>query len=194
MGTLNAIYVDLDGTLVDLVRHTYRRVLPEQLIDRAHAMTTAWDSMHGVITELTGKPFTDADLHRLWADGGQEFWATVPWLPHGRALFDLCAAYAPVVIMTTPTWEPSCSAGKVQWITESLPKDNQRRYALSPCKHHMAHPGALLVDDGEHNIDAFLKHGGNGFLWPGPWNSNGKQGMSPYTALGLLETMLDTLA
>lgn len=188
---LSAIYLDLDGTLVDLVRHTYRVLLPEELVDRAHDMTTTWDSMHTVITELTGKPFTDADLHKLWADGGQEFWATVPWLPLGKQLLDLCMRHAPVVLMTTPTWAPSCSAGKVQWITENVPEELRRRYALTPCKHHMAHPGALLVDDGEHNITAFQKHGGNAFLWPGPWNGAGQEGETHEHALAELEALLN---
>lgn len=191
---LKAIYLDMDGVLVDLVRHTYRQIMPLDLVNKAHDMTIAWDSMHGVISELTGKPFTEKDLFDLWADGGQEFWAEAPWLPHGRALYDLCNSYAPVVLMSTPTREPSCAAGKMQWISENMPAEQIRRYALSPCKHHMAHPGALLVDDGEHNINAFLEHDGNAFMWPGPWNANGKQGMTPYEALGRLETMLDSLS
>lgn len=190
---LKAIYLDLDGTIVDLVRHTYRLVLPESLIDQAHDMTTSWDSMDKVITELTGKPFTDADLHKLWRDGGQEFWATVPWLPWGRALFDLCRHYAPVVLMTTPTFEPSCAAGKMQWINDNIPAELVRRYALSPCKHHMAHPGALLIDDGEHNIDAFREHGGEAFLWPGPWNEAGKSGMSAHDAINRVAAKIEAM-
>lgn len=188
---LKAVYLDLDGVLVDLVRHTYRTVgIPEERIDACFEATDAWDAIDKVIRDVLDPDFTVDDLYALWARGGQEFWASVPWTSHGKALYDLCSRYAPVVLMTTPTIEPSCAAGKMAWIQRNLPKDDQRRYALSPCKHHMAHPGALLIDDGPHNTSRFEEHDGSAILWPGPWNATGQAGMSHDEAMVIVQNKL----
>lgn len=185
--TLKAIYLDMDGVLVDLVRHTYRTVIAnpaeEDLVEKLYQETTTWDGIHKAIAKHLDPDFGEMDLYDVWAKGGQEFWASIPWSSHGKKLYEMCSRYAPVVLMTTPTIEPSCAAGKMEWIQRNLPKDGQRRYALSPCKHHMAHPGALLIDDGEHNFDRFREHNGEAFLWPGPWNETGKRGMTHDEAL-----------
>jgi len=188
---LKAIYLDMDGVLVDLVRHTYRTVgIPETLVDEAYESTDAWNGIYKTVAKLHDPHFGEQDLYKHWAKLGQEFWASVPWTSHGKALFELCSHYAPVVLMTTPTIEPSCAAGKMEWIQRNLPKDAQRRYALSPCKHHMAHPGALLIDDGPHNTSRFEEHGGSAILWPGPWNETGKAGITHDAALKLVESKL----
>lgn len=190
---LSSIYLDMDGTLVDLVRHTYRLVLPEHRINEAHAATLGWDTVDRVIAEELGVPFDDAALQELWKSGGQEFWASVPWLPWGQRLVGLCRRFAPTLIMTAPTRAPSCAAGKLQWIMENLPEDLHRKFALSPCKELMAHPGAILIDDADHNIDAFVAAGGEGFLWPMPWNASGRAGITAHEALGLLESKLQDM-
>ena len=184
----------MDGVLVDLVRHTYRRILPADKIEEAYTLTDNWDAISTAIEAITGKPFSDADLQAFWAEQGQEFWATVPWSTHGKRLFQLCNNYAPVVLMTTPTHEPSSAAGKMEWINRNMDVQWKRRYAFSPCKHHMAHPGAILVDDGEHNYNNFTREGGECFLWPQPWNATGKDGMTFDQALYHLEEQLKRMA
>ena len=37
-------------------------------------------------------------------------------------------------------------------------------------KHFCARPDALLIDDSDHNVEAFLAHGGQAILVPRPWN------------------------
>jgi len=189
---LKAIYLDMDGVLVDLVRHTYSRAgVNKDDIDQAFAETTVWDGITPVLTDYFKEEWVDADLHRLWAS--QEFWASIPWTSHGKELYEMCTRYAPVVLMTTPTIQPACAAGKMEWIQKHMPYEQRRRYALSPCKHHMAHPGAMLIDDGEHNIDKFQEHGGETFLWPDPWNENGKSGMTFDAAMSALSTKLGNM-
>ena len=38
-------------------------------------------------------------------------------------------------------------------------------------KHFCARPDALLIDDGDHNVEAFRANGGQTILVPRPWNS-----------------------
>ncbi len=188
---LNVIYLDMDGVIVDLVRHTYRIAgIAEAEIDAAFHDTTEWDSLPRVLSEFLQTEWTESDLYELWATGGQKFWATVPWTTHGKALYNLCSQHAPVVLMTTPTIRPSSAAGKMDWIQRNMPQHAQRHYALAPPKHMMAHPGAILIDDGEHNIDKFAAKGET-FLWPGPWNRNSS--MSHDDAMAALSDKLREL-
>lgn len=184
----SVIYLDMDGVLVDLVRHTYRlfAITPAE-VDRRHADTKTWDGISIQIADVLGVDFVDQDLQELWEAEGQAFWASVPWLDGGRELLDVCNASAPVMLLSTPTWAPSCVAGKLEWIQRETPT-LARAYALCPAKHMVAHPGALLIDDGEHNVEAFRKAGGMAFLWPAPWNS--KSDVSIDEALADLATRL----
>lgn len=167
----SVIYLDMDGVLVDLVRHTYRLFdMPTAEVDQRHSDTKTWDGISIQIADALGVDFADQDLQGLWEDAGQEFWATVPWRDGGHELLDVCRASAPVMLLSTPTGAPSCVAGKLEWIQRETPA-LARTYSLSPAKHMVAHPGALLIDDGEHNVEAFKKAGGMTFLWPAPWNS-----------------------
>ena len=176
---LTSIFLDMDGVLVDLIRHSYTLAgVPESNLEEAHAETTAWDSMATVLTKYTKREWTSADFWAFWKYEGDELWATAPWTAEGEELFKLCKEYAPTVLMTTPTIEPSSAAGKMRWIQRNLLRADQRRYAMCPCKHLMARPTAMLIDDGPHNIEAFRKAGGATFTWPQPWN-DGDREVSP---------------
>lgn len=159
------IYLDIDGVLTDFV---------------------------GAVLELYGRPESDRNLVRSWdgipavvdtnnlcmweriAGEGQVWWATLPWTEHGEAIAEICERAGPFVLMSTPTREPSCAAGKIEWINQYFPSSD-RRFALTPCKHHFAHPGALLIDDSERNVRAFRENGGEAILWPAPWNAWGRE-------------------
>ncbi len=173
---LRCIYLDLDGVIVDLVGGMARLwELPEAQLPELRRRLTDWDAMPAAISALREEAGLEGDvtMSRLWnrvARTGRKFWAELEWTPRGQALYELCRATAPVVIMSTPTRSPSSAAGKLSWINTKLPQEARRRYALTPCKHHFAHPGALLIDDAPHNVDAFREHGGEAFLWPQPWN------------------------
>jgi 5'(3')-deoxyribonucleotidase len=168
---LKAIYLDMDGVIVDFVGGVFRTY---NLDPGLRTEVSTWDGIPGVLTKYAGHrrggiPFTDDDLWKMLGTVGARFWAELEWLPWGREVYDLCSSFAPVVLMTTPTKHPSSAAGKMEWIQKHIPEDGYR-YAMTPCKHHMAHPGALLVDDNDHNVMKFGDHGGTGFLWPATWN------------------------
>lgn len=168
----SAIYLDMDGVLVDFVGgvmefYGLNRNLRERVM--------SWDGIPALLTELLPNPVTDEQLwSNLESRGRSEFWRNLEWLPWGQELYTICAAFAPTVLMSTPTHAPSSASGKLEWIRQNIPEEGQRRYSLSPCKHHMAHPGALLVDDSQSNVDKFREHGGDAILIPAPWNSEAR--------------------
>ncbi len=163
---IKAIYLDLDGVLVDFVGGVLRAFgyLPE-----LGANVRGWDEIPTYLSGLLGQTVTDADMWRRIE--GASFWRSLAWTEHGRDLLEVCdASGLPIVFMSAPCADPYSAAGKLLWLADNVP-DGARRYALTPCKHHMAHRGALLIDDGQHNVEAFREHDGKAFLWPAPWNA-----------------------
>ena len=77
-----------------------------------------------------------------------------------------------VCLLTSPTIDPDCLAGKLEWIHEFTPKWLHRQYLVGPCKQFCAHPEALLIDDSDKNVNKFRDWGGQAVLVPRPWNTN----------------------
>jgi hypothetical protein len=74
-------------------------------------------------------------------------------------------------LLTSPTIDPLCLAGKLYWIKQNLPTVYHRQYAITPRKFVCAQPGHLLIDDNEENCKVWLKNGGQVKMIPRPWNS-----------------------
>lgn len=165
---LKTIYLDVDGVLVSWCGG----ILKLFGLDPVEYMPQidAWDALPRVLTRALDRAVTNAELWNRCNAAGPEFWRDLEWTPWGRELFALCDKHAPVVLMTTPSKHPSSAAGKVMWINEHTPKNWTQRFAMTNSKHHMAHPGAILIDDNDVNIAKFASHGGTGFLWPQYWN------------------------
>lgn len=111
----------------------------------------------------------------FWQSFQRCFWANLP----RSAEFDILLSSAEALvgresisILTCPTENPDCLAGKLEWIHNFLPVWLHRQYNMTPQKHLLAYvPGALLIDDCEENINMFRLHGGQAILMPRPWNS-----------------------
>ena len=120
---------------------------------------------------LGGQQYTVPDF---WNSIGREVWATVPESEVFPRLLEKAARLVGrenVCIATSPTKDPDCLAGKLEWIHRHFPAWMHRQYVLTPRKHFLARPGAVLIDDNEENIRQFEAHGGSGVLMPRPWNS-----------------------
>ena len=47
-----------------------------------------------------------------------------------------------------------------------------REFLITRCKYLLSAAGSVLIDDSDHNIEAFERHGqGKGVLFPQRWNS-----------------------
>lgn len=171
---ITCIYLDMDGVICDMQRHAFRLFnLNARGVETAYLHTDSWDAMPKAIEDVTGIPAVPGELWDNIKNAGPEFWEFMPWTKHGLQILDVCEAVAPVVLMSTPTKHPASAAGKKAWINRELGSDY--RFALTNCKHHFAHKGAVLVDDAQHNCDKFQEHGGRAFLWPQPWNEVGEE-------------------
>ncbi len=110
----------------------------------------------------------------FWGSIGRSVWACAPRSEHADELLSLCAAYVGrenVFILSSPTLDPECLAGKLEWIQDELPRWIQRQYMFGPRKWICANPRALLIDDSDVNVCSFRGVGGQAITVPRPWNS-----------------------
>lgn len=129
-----------------------------------------WDIVKAANTLHPTRRFTVADF---WNSIGREVWANVHVSEEFIHLLADGIAYVGienVCILSCPTLDPDCLAGKVEWIHSHVPKPMQRQYLIGPRKHFCARPDALLIDDSDANVQAFRQHGGQAILMPRPWN------------------------
>ena len=89
-------------------------------------------------------------------------------------LFDRLQEVAPVTIASSPSYDPACLAGKIRWLQKHFGR-RFRDFMIGPRKHLLARPDTALVDDSDRNIRDFREHGGQGVLFPQPWNSGHDQ-------------------
>lgn len=164
---LDAIYLDMDGVLVDLCGG-----IAEALgIPRAPfygPLHKNWEAITDVLEHETGEEWSEEKLLGKFREWGHEFWVGLEKYPWADELYGMCQEVAPTVIMTFPAHIPTAASGKMEWIFTNLP--GCERYAITSCKHHLSHPGALLIDDSVEFCGKFQEHGGDAYLFPQPWS------------------------
>ncbi len=154
------IFLDIDGVLADTVGALARMHYADP------DLRTWWPRGEYSCAKAFG--CTDAEV---WAFTDHDWWASLPMLPHARALIDLCASRpGGFTLATSPLHDPASASGKVEWIRKHFGA-GFRDYMIGPHKHLMArHPDAVLIDDFEANCQKFVEHGGCAILFPALWN------------------------
>jgi len=120
----------------------------------------------------------DWSVSEFWDSIKREHWATAPKSPECDWLLKTCVDLVgedEVFIATSPTKDPDCLAGKLEWIQRELPDFMHRQYVITPRKGIGASPETLLIDDCQKNCEAFRthrnpRHRGQTLLVPKPWN------------------------
>lgn len=163
----DSIYLDLDGVLVDLHTAMARRVGVDAALMYG-PLNNHWGALPEVFEHATGEEWDQERIGGLFEEWGHDFWARLPKYPWCDELYELCRSTAPTVIMTSPGQVPSSASGKMQWIRDNLP--DVERFAITPCKHELAHPNTLLIDDSTEFCEKFTAHGGIAYLFPQPWS------------------------
>lgn len=151
------ILLDMDGVLVDFNGGFC------ELHGRDGFVPDRWDA-------YSAWGMTD---HDLWAPTlDPDWWATLDWTDEGLPLLKFCvdAAGEDNVYFLTSGRSAAAAAGKTAWIERELGREWLDNLLIGHCKHLCAGPGRLLVDDGDHNVDAFIEAGGLAALVPRPWN------------------------
>jgi len=169
---IRRIFLDLDdvcNTLAPFVLHSVGcDIGPTDYASypREHGFNIA-DAANALLGEPRHTP------EAFWASMPRSIWVEVPESPLFPWLLEACAAVVGrenVCIATSPTRCPESLAGKLEWIHQHFPDWMHRQYAITPCKHLLARPDSLLIDDYDENTRRFEAHGGRAILVPRPWN------------------------
>jgi 5'(3')-deoxyribonucleotidase len=162
------IFLDLDDVLNDFTMHSLRSVgckLKEYDPEWGWDIVRACNATH---------PRWHCTPQTFWNSFGRDHWATIPksgmcdWLIERSVSL---VGYENVCILTSPTPDPDCTAGKQEWIQTNLPGFLHGQFLIGPRKDFCAAPDALLIDDRDKNVDDFRSAGGQAILVPRPWNT-----------------------
>ena len=119
-------------------------------------------------------------MEEFWhkvANAKEDFWLNLDIYPHAIELYQACANYGEVILLTSPSgWKevsPWASLGKILWIQHHF-GPNFQDYLIGKPKHFCSHYESVLIDDTEANITKFDEHGGYGIVFPQNYNSKAK--------------------
>jgi hypothetical protein len=132
-------------------------------------------------TNSLRKPDCQLTLSEFWDSFDRRFWATRPLSKDFGYLMELSiqlVGQENVFLLSSPTIDPLCHAGKMDWIHQHIPRAMQRQYQITPRKWFTAAPDYLLVDDSDDNVDKWHSEcqerfnlPGRAILIPRPWNT-----------------------
>lgn len=154
------VFLDMDGVLVDFIAGAAALFKPVNPIVTRWAFYENWG-------------LTAADFWMQIQNAGPAFWEDLPPTEECYDILDLLEKSFGVenICLLSAVLMSTAAAGKVNWIKRFLPR-YKKQYLLGCAKHFMARPDAVLVDDADHNVEAFAGAGGQSILVPRPWNKN----------------------
>lgn len=168
---INKIMVDIDGVCNCLIMHS----LEVNGCNVSRYNDNQWPikgdySVTNAVKALRGVTVTAAEF---WGNVTRDVWANTPISAEMNIILAHAASLVGrknVCFLSSPTIDPDCLAGKLEWIQRVAPEWMHRQFLIGPRKHFCAHPNTLLIDDSEDNVDEFHAHGGQAILVPRPWN------------------------
>lgn len=168
---IKRILLDLDDVLNKFTPYALRHVgCPINSYEQFPAHV-GFDMVAAANVLLPGRNFI---YDTFWKLITRDVWASVPVSDEAELILNMAESMvgrSNVCILTSPTKDPECLAGKLEWIQAHMPSWLHRQYLIGPCKQFCAAPDALLIDDAVHNVVAFESMGGKAMLIPRPWNS-----------------------
>lgn len=169
---IERIFLDVDGVLNHFSTYVLNRLGAPIEVGQYDKYPVQCEDIVDAYAVLTG---TRISKTAFWSQITQDMWAMCPRSEEFLFLIERSLRIVGrdnVFILTAPTLDPLCVAGKVQWLQAHLPRELQRNFLIGPHKHICAKPGHLLVDDFDKNVNAFRAEGGQALLVPRPWNSD----------------------
>lgn len=171
---IKAVFLDLDDTLNKFSAYAMQfagcPIDPETYIGERE-FRGQYDLLQRVNSYLPESQ--KYGLKEFWDSIPRNFWASTPKSDEYSLLLDLSERLVGrdnVMILTAPTKDPDCLAGKLEWIHSYLPGYLHRQYIVTARKHFCAQPGYLLIDDCADNLDKWFGRGGTTLCVPRPWN------------------------
>lgn len=169
------IFIDLDDTLNSFTMPVLRFFgCPVGVYDYHRFPVEVGYDMLAAYEKLKPEGLPTYDVPTFWDRVGRQVWASVPMSREFDVILDLATQHVDqdrIGILTSPTKDPNCLAGKLDWIHMYLPSWLWRQYSIGPRKHFCARADSLLIDDSDEQVNMFRKEGGQAILVPRPWNS-----------------------
>lgn len=159
------IYLDMDEVVTDFTGAACR-LFSVSVKDLTRCRDLgSWEIITG-LSKATGKHLTNSILWKEIQKDEYNFWANVDPLPWADDILNLVREVDPnFMLMSTPSLNPMCWAGKTQWIKDNYPRYN-RQLCLTDHKDRFAGEYKILIDDKESTIEKFEVNGGYGILFP----------------------------
>ncbi len=101
---------------------------------------------------------------------GSEFWRNLDEYPWARYLYKELRQVGRVVFLSSPSYDPGCLKGKLEWLHRLTGDKEFRDYIFTTEKDLLAAPGRILIDDSPENCKKFTKSGGRAIQFPAHWN------------------------
>lgn len=164
---ISELYLDVDGVLADFAGAALA------LFGLQKPNRETWDLMDD---DLIGSCVpNEATMWKEIHKRGHGFWKNIETLPWANELYLICKEQADhVFFCTSPSRSPFSCSGKYAWLEDFAGPVNIRNTIITPKKHMLAKPTALLIDDHPPKADLFHQHGGKAILFPAPWNGRSK--------------------
>lgn len=171
---INRILVDVDDVMNECTRYALQWLgIPFDYANfyRKYPSRYGYDIVTAANDILGYDRFT---VPSFWSMIPREFWASAPKSVEADYLLAKCSEIVGqdnICLLTAPTKDPDCLAGKLEWIQRVMPPWLHRQYLVGPRKTFCAYEGSLLIDDSDANVEKFRAAGGKAILVPRPWNA-----------------------
>jgi len=148
------IFCDMDSVLVDFV---------QSFKDKVGITPDEYEATRG-----------KKEFWKLITYWGEDYWATLPWMPDGKDLWSYISKHDPIILSAAEAGY--MIRGKCRWlqdevgytdtpITDPTSWKGQSKITMNKDKYKfILNPGDILIDDTPKKIDPWNEHGGIGIL------------------------------
>jgi hypothetical protein len=174
---IDHVLLDMDGVMCDMVSAAIR----VHGRDVEETLRTWPPGLYDIVEVLNLSGKNRKQQENLFWEGlsGYDFWADLEPYPWMGELWRECRKVGRVTVVSTPTLDPMCAAGKLMWLDKHFGRRNKpfRDFVLTPDKSLLADPTRVLIDDSEDHCDAYIRAlpGPSScpyILFPQKWNRN----------------------
>jgi len=172
---INQVYIDLDGVLANVVAQLekYLSLIYTPILGE-YDFTKTFNVPRAVID----RAFDD-----------HHFWATLPVYRWADTLIEFFLAHGVFIFFVTHAVDSeNAFSGKYEWFARHFHKyrsdlifiQGSHPDSTHPgCRHNLAAPDRLLVDDHTENVKAWVLNEGPAILFPQTWNINHERQNNP---------------
>lgn len=158
------VFIDMDGVLVDFVTGAC------EIHNKENPYLTRPDA----IGDFWFHKFFNLSKEEFFVPMNHKFWSNLNWTHDGLLILRFLENFFGkdnLCLLSDPGLHPEGLSGKYDWISKNIP-EYKTNFLLGSGKHFVSREKVLLIDDANHNVDAFRAQGGHAILVPRPGNRN----------------------